>query len=178
MPRAQVEGKIARGRAGLQAQAPALRLEIRLERRTGVVRRGGAKALADDELAPDQPHRCRMGEAERRLNGFIEVFEGGSGPAAEAGQRLDDPSRTQAATVLGAFVYGSFSAMDRILSPDAWAVATAIRLGVAVLVLRPATLLLTRPSARPRAEQIYLVQLKRRRRPSSVRAPRASPSQR
>ncbi|MER2265730.1 sensor histidine kinase [Methylobacterium oxalidis] len=70
---------------------------------------------------------------------------------------LDDLSRTQAAMVLGAFVYCSFSAMDWILSPDAWAAATAIRLGVAGLVLLPATLLLNRPGARPWAEQIYLV---------------------
>lgn len=70
---------------------------------------------------------------------------------------LDDLGRTQAAMVLGAFVYCSFSAMDWILSPDAWAVATTIRLGVAGLVLLPATLLLTRPAAHPWAEQIYLV---------------------
>ncbi|MBX9930829.1 MAG: HAMP domain-containing histidine kinase [Methylobacterium sp.] len=70
---------------------------------------------------------------------------------------LDDPGRTQAAMVLGAFVYCSFSAMDWILSPDAWAAATSIRLAVAILVLLPATLLLTRPFARPWAEQIYLV---------------------
>ena len=70
---------------------------------------------------------------------------------------LHDLGRTQAAMVLGAFVYCSFSAMDWILSPDAWAVATALRLAVAVLVLLPATLLLTRPGARPFAEQIYLV---------------------
>ena len=70
---------------------------------------------------------------------------------------LDDLGRTQAAMVLGAIVYCSFSAMDWILSPDAWAVATAIRLGVAVLVLLPATLLLARPTAWPWAEQIYLV---------------------
>ncbi|GAA0250108.1 Sensor histidine kinase RcsC [Methylorubrum aminovorans] len=70
---------------------------------------------------------------------------------------LHDLGRTQAAMVLGAFVYCSFSAMDWILSPDAWAVATAFRLAVAILVLLPATLLLTRPGARPFAEQIYLV---------------------
>lgn len=70
---------------------------------------------------------------------------------------LDDLGRTQAAMVLGAFVYCSFSAMDWILSPDAWAAATAIRLAVALLVLLPATLLLTRPGAHPWAEQIYLV---------------------
>ncbi|MEH3147724.1 MAG: HAMP domain-containing sensor histidine kinase [Methylobacterium frigidaeris] len=70
---------------------------------------------------------------------------------------LDDLGRTQAAMVLGAVVYCSFSAMDWILSPDAWAVATSIRLGVALLVLLPATVLLTRPGARPWAEQIYLV---------------------
>lgn len=70
---------------------------------------------------------------------------------------LDDLGRTQAAMVLGAFVYCSFSAMDWILSPEAWAVATAIRLAVALLVLLPATLLLTWPSARPWAERIYLV---------------------
>ncbi|GJD77188.1 sensor histidine kinase [Methylobacterium gregans] len=70
---------------------------------------------------------------------------------------LDDLGRTRAAMVLGAFVYCSFSAMDWILSPDAWAVATAIRLGVALLVLLPATLLLARPDMQPWAEQIYLV---------------------
>jgi two-component system, NtrC family, sensor kinase len=70
---------------------------------------------------------------------------------------LDDLGRTQAAMVLGAFVYCSFSAMDWILSPDAWAVATALRLAVALLVLLPATFLLTRPRAHPWAEQIYLV---------------------
>ncbi|PXW63735.1 HAMP domain-containing sensor histidine kinase [Methylobacterium sp. B4] len=70
---------------------------------------------------------------------------------------LHDLGRTQAAMVLGAFVYCSFSGMDWILSPDAWAVATALRLAVALLVLLPATLLLTRPGARPFAEQIYLV---------------------
>ncbi|MGE7413280.1 sensor histidine kinase [Methylobacterium tarhaniae] len=70
---------------------------------------------------------------------------------------LDDLGRTQAAMVLGAFVYCSFSAMDWILSPEAWAAATAIRLAVALLVLLPATLLLSRPSARPWAERIYLV---------------------
>jgi signal transduction histidine kinase len=47
--------------------------------------------------------------------------------------------------------------MDWILSPEAWAAATTLRLVVAVLVLLPATLLLTRPDARPFAEQIYLV---------------------
>ncbi|KQQ31213.1 ATPase [Methylobacterium sp. Leaf123] len=70
---------------------------------------------------------------------------------------LDDLGHTQAAMVLGAFVYCSFSAMDWILSPDAWAVATALRLAVAILALLPATLLLTRPEARPFAERIYLV---------------------
>ena len=70
---------------------------------------------------------------------------------------LDDLGRTQAAMVLGAFVYCSFSAMDWILSPEAWAVATALRLAVAVLVLLPATFLLTRPWAHPFAERIYLV---------------------
>jgi two-component system NtrC family sensor kinase len=70
---------------------------------------------------------------------------------------LDDLGRTQAAMVLGAVVYCSFSAMDWILSPEAWAVATAIRLAVALLVLLPATLLLGWPGARPWAERIYLV---------------------
>ena len=70
---------------------------------------------------------------------------------------LDDLARTQAAMVLGALVYCSFSAMDWILSPDAWAVATSLRLGVAVLVLLPATYLLARPGAHPWAETIYFV---------------------
>lgn len=70
---------------------------------------------------------------------------------------LDDLSRTQAAMVLGAVVYCSFSAMDWILSPDAWGPATALRLAVALLVLLPATVLLSWPPARPFAEKIYLV---------------------
>lgn len=69
---------------------------------------------------------------------------------------LDDLGRTQAAMVLGAFVYCGFGVWDFILDPAAWETTLAIRLGIAALVLLPLTAALFAPSARAFAEPIYL----------------------
>lgn len=70
---------------------------------------------------------------------------------------LDDLGRTQAAMLLGAFVYCAFAVWDWILDPAQWRATLALRLAVAVAVLLPATAALSWPGARRRAEAIYLV---------------------
>ncbi|KAB1072581.1 sensor histidine kinase [Methylobacterium planeticum] len=69
---------------------------------------------------------------------------------------LDDLGRTQAAMILGAFVYCAFSVWDWILDPTIWITTLAIRLAVAALVLLPLTAVLPHKSARRFAEPIYL----------------------
>ena len=70
---------------------------------------------------------------------------------------LDDLGRTQAAMILGAFVYCAFAVWDWILDPTVWTTTLAIRLAVAALVLLPLTAVLPRPSAQRWAEPIYLI---------------------
>ena len=69
---------------------------------------------------------------------------------------LDDLARTQAAMLLGAFVYCAFSVWDWILDPSVWTTTLAIRLAVALLVLLPLTAALRFERAEPWAEPIFL----------------------
>ena len=69
---------------------------------------------------------------------------------------LDDLFRTQAAMLLGAFVYCVFAVWDWILDPAHWIDTLFLRLTVATAVLLPATVALSWPAARPWAEEIYL----------------------
>lgn len=70
---------------------------------------------------------------------------------------LDDLGRTQAAMVLGAFVYCVFAAWDWILDPATWTTTLAMRIVVAVFVLLPLAAALFTERARNWAEPIYLV---------------------
>ena len=69
---------------------------------------------------------------------------------------LDDLFRTQAAMLLGAFVYCAFAVWDWILDPVHWIDTLLLRLTVATALLLPATAALSWPAARPWAEAIYL----------------------
>lgn len=69
---------------------------------------------------------------------------------------LSDLHRTQAAMLLGAFIYCAFAVWDRILDPAHWTDTLFLRLAVAVAALLPATAALSWPAARRWAEEIYL----------------------
>ncbi|MCG5249027.1 sensor histidine kinase [Methylorubrum extorquens] len=69
---------------------------------------------------------------------------------------LEDLFRTQAAMLLGAFIYCAFAVWDWILDPAHWIDTLFLRFTVAAAVLMPATAALNWPAARSWVEGIYL----------------------